>query len=167
MTQATLEAVRREITVQAPPERAFAVFTERFDTWWPRAHKIGGADLKEAVIERRQGGRWYEIDTDGSTCEWGEVLAYDPPTRLLLTWQIGSDWKYHADQASEVEVTFTPQGESTHVVLEHRHLERHGEGAERLRDSVSADGGWPSLLKLYSEALAAELSSESAAELMQ
>jgi uncharacterized protein YndB with AHSA1/START domain len=156
--------VRREITVDAPVERAFEVFTARFDTWWPRSHKIGDADLQEAVIERKTGGRWYERDVDGSECEWGEVLAYEPPHRLVLTWHVGADWKYHADQASEVEVTFTPDGESTHVILEHRHLERHGEGAERLRDAVSAGGGWPGLLKRYSDALA---SSESAAELMQ
>jgi uncharacterized protein YndB with AHSA1/START domain len=155
---------RAEITVQAPPERAFEVFAERFDTWWPRTHKIGDADLKEAVLERKQGGRWYEIDTDGSTCEWGEVLAYEPPARLVLSWHLGADWKYHADQASEVEVTFAPEGAGTRVVLEHRHLERHGEGAARMRDSVSSDGGWPGLLKRYSDALA---SSESAAELMQ
>jgi len=157
-------SARAEITVRATPDEAFDVFAHRFDSWWPRAHKIGDADLKEAVIEPRQGGRWYEIDTDGGTCEWGEVLAYEPPRRLLLSWHLGTDWKYHADQASEVEVTFTPDGESTHVILEHRHLERHGEGAERLRDAVSAGGGWPGLLKRYSDALA---SSESAAELMQ
>jgi uncharacterized protein YndB with AHSA1/START domain len=157
--------VNREITVEAPVERAFEVFTERFDTWWPRSHKIGGADLQEAVIERRAGGRWYERDVDGSECEWGTVLAYEPPHRLVLTWQIGGDWQYHADEASEIEVIFTPRGEHTHVALEHRHLERHGESAGSLRDAVATeDGGWTGLLRLYRDAL---LSRSSAAELMQ
>ena len=157
--------VNREITVDAPVERAFEVFAEHFDTWWPRSHKIGGADLREAVLERKTGGRWYELGVDGSECEWGEVLAYDPPRRLVLTWRIGPDWQYHADQASEIEVNFTPQGEHTHVTLEHRHLERHGEGAAQLRDVIAtSDGGWEGLLRLYRDAL---VSRSSAAELMQ
>ena len=157
--------VNREITVDAPVERAFQVFAERFDTWWPRSHKIGGADLAEAVIEPRAGGRWYERDVDGSECEWGTVLAFEPPHRLLLTWQIAADWRYHADQASEIEVLFTPQGDGTHVTLEHRHLERHGATAGELRDAIATeDGGWAGLLVLYRDAL---VSSESAAELMQ
>jgi uncharacterized protein YndB with AHSA1/START domain len=157
-------SVRTEITVDATPERAFDVFTRRFDGWWPRAHKIGAGDLEEAILEPRAGGRWYERDTDGSECEWGEVLAWEPPHRLVLSWQIGGDWHYHADQASEIEVRFTPVGASTRVELEHRHLERHGEGAERLRDAVSSVGGWPGLLELYRGELE---SSSSAAELMQ
>jgi uncharacterized protein YndB with AHSA1/START domain len=157
--------VNREITVEAPVERAFEVFTERFDTWWPRSHHIGEPEMREAILERRTGGRWYELGVDGSECEWGEVLAYDPPRRIVLTWHIGSDWKYHPDQASEIEVNFTPRGEHTHVTLEHRHLERHGEGAAQLRDVIAtSDGGWEGLLKLYREAL---VSNSSAAELMQ
>jgi uncharacterized protein YndB with AHSA1/START domain len=157
--------VNREITVEAPVERAFEVFTERFDTWWPRSHHIGEPEMREAVLERKTGGRWYELGVDGSECEWGEVLAYDPPRRIVLTWHIGSDWKYHADQASEIEVNFTPQGDHTHVTLEHRHLERHGEGAAELRDVIAtSDGGWEGLLRLYREAL---VSNSSAAELMQ
>jgi uncharacterized protein YndB with AHSA1/START domain len=157
--------VNREITVEAPVERAFEVFTERFDTWWPRSHHIGEPEMREAILERRTGGRWYELGVDGSECEWGEVLAYDPPRRIVLTWHIGSDWKYHAEQASEIEVNFTAQGELTHVTLEHRHLERHGEGAAQLRDVIATDdGGWEGLLKRYREAL---VSRSSAAELMQ
>jgi uncharacterized protein YndB with AHSA1/START domain len=157
--------VRKEITVDAPPELAFAVFTERFDTWWPRSHHIGEPELREAVLERRTGGRWYELGVDGSECEWGEVLAYEPPSRLVLTWRIGADWKYHADQASEIHVTFEPEGERTNVTLEHKHLERHGEGAAQLRDVIATDeGGWDGLLKLYRDAV---VSRSSAAELMQ
>ena len=102
--------VRREITVDATPEKAFEVFTTRFDSWWPRSHHIAEPEMREAVIEPREGGRWYEVGVDGSECEWGEVLAYDPPRRLVLSWHVGADWKYHADQASEIEVSFTPSG---------------------------------------------------------
>jgi uncharacterized protein YndB with AHSA1/START domain len=156
--------VSSEITVDTSVERAFEVFTTRFDAWWPRSHHIGEPDMQEAIIEPRAGGRWYELGVDGSECEWGEVLAYDPPRRLVLTWHLGGDWKYHADQASEIEVTFSPHGARTLVTLEHRHLERHGDTAEALRDAVRSEGGWPSLLRLYREVLA---SNSSAAELMQ
>ena len=156
--------VRKEITVDASPEQAFAVFTERFDTWWPRSHHIGEPELREAVLERREGGRWYELGVDGSECEWGEVLAYDPPRRQVHTWHKGPQLKYHPEQASEIEFNFEPAGERTNVTLEHRHIERHGEGAAELRDVVSSEGGWPTLLELYRGVLE---SSSSAAELMQ
>jgi uncharacterized protein YndB with AHSA1/START domain len=156
--------VRREITVDATPEKAFNVFTERFDSWWPRSHHIAEPEMREAVIEPREGGRWYEVGVDGSECEWGEVLAYDPPRRLVLSWHVGADWKYHADQASEIEVSFTPSGAQTNVTLEHRHIERHGDGAAQMRDTVGSEGGWPTLLELYRGVLE---SSSSAAELMQ
>ena len=85
-------SVNKEIVVQAPPERAFRVFTENFDSWWPRGHHIGKADMQAAILEGRANGRWYERGVDGSECDWGEVLAYDPPRRLMLSWQISSDW---------------------------------------------------------------------------
>jgi uncharacterized protein YndB with AHSA1/START domain len=153
--QATDTAVRREITVQAPPERAFAVFTEGFDKWWPRSHHIAPAELDEAIIEPRAGGRWYERGVDGSECVWGEVLAYDRPNRIVLSWRIGGDWQLEkTDTASEIEVTFTPTGDgATRVEVAHRHFERHALG-EALRDAVSAEGGWGTLLALYSEAVA-------------
>jgi uncharacterized protein YndB with AHSA1/START domain len=155
MTHATEAAVRREVTVHAPPERAFAVFAERFDAWWPRGHHIGQAEMAEAIIEPRAGGRWYERGTDGSECDWGEVLAYDPPHRLTLSWHLNGEWAYDPDpaHASEVEVTFTPTGDGTRVELTHRGFERHGASAGALRDGVSREGGWGGLLKLYSEAL--------------
>jgi uncharacterized protein YndB with AHSA1/START domain len=166
MAETTIEAVRREIVVNVAPERAFTVFTERFDSWWPRSHKIGGADMGEAVLEPRAGGRWYERDVDGSECEWGRVLAWEPPSRVVLSWAISAQWGVEADpaHASEIEVIFVPEGEgATRVTLEHRHLERHGEGAAGIRDAVSREGGWGGLLDLY----AAEASKSSEQELMQ
>jgi uncharacterized protein YndB with AHSA1/START domain len=153
MVQATHEAVRREITVDASPEKAFRVFTERFDTWWPRSHSIAQPEMQEAVLEQRQGGRWYERGVDGSTCDWGEVLTWDPPHRLVLSWHIGGDWTYDPERFSEIDVSFTPAGEGTRVQLEHRHFERHGATADALREAVGGDGGWNGLLKRYEEAL--------------
>lgn len=152
MMEATEQAVRREITVNAPPERAFAVFTERMDTWWPRTYKIGVADLDKVVVEPREGGRWYERGVDGSECAWGEVLTYDPPNRIVLTWAIAGDWQPDDGGASEIEVTFTPTAEGTHVTLEHRHFERLRLG-EAMREQVGGDGGWGGLLVRYSEAV--------------
>jgi uncharacterized protein YndB with AHSA1/START domain len=151
--QATDSAVRREITVDATPERAFFVFTEQFDSWWPKSHHIGEAELARAVIDP-EAGRWYEVGVDGSTCDWGAILAYDPPRRLTLEWRIGGTWVIETDPAavSEIDVTFTPEGDATRVTLEHRHLDRHTE-AEALRGAVGSEGGWPGLLKLYSEAV--------------
>jgi uncharacterized protein YndB with AHSA1/START domain len=155
MTQATIEAVVREVTVAAPPERAFAVFAERFDTWWPRGHHIGAAEMAEAIIEPRAGGRWYERGVDGSECDWGEVLAYDPPHRLRLSWHLDGAFAYDPDpaHASEVEVTFTPVADGTRVELVHRGLERHGATAEALRAGVTREGGWGGLLDLYAKAV--------------
>jgi uncharacterized protein YndB with AHSA1/START domain len=155
MSQTTEQmAVSRSIMVQAPPERAFAVFTERFDTWWPRSHRIAAAEMAEAIIEPRQGGRWYERGVDGSATEWGTVLAWDPPNRLVLTWLIGGAWTFETDpdRFSEIEVTFTPDGDGTRVELTHRHLERHT-APEALREAVGSEGGWPGLLKRYADAV--------------
>jgi uncharacterized protein YndB with AHSA1/START domain len=151
--EATENAVRREVTVQAPPERAFAVFTEGFDSWWPRSHSLVAADQDEVIIEPRAGGRWYERGVDGTECVWGEVLAYEPPSRLVLSWRIGGDFKLEANAASEIEVTFTPAGEgATRVELTHRHLDRHALGAD-LAESVAAEGGWGTLLDGYARAV--------------
>src|SRR5439155_9526640 len=122
---------------------AFRTFTASFDSWWPREHHIGQADLAEAVLEPGTGGRWYEKGVDGSECEWGRVLAWEPPHRVVLAWHIGGDWQYHPDQFSEVEVRFTAEGpDATRVELEHRLLERHGESGADLQKSVGAEGGW-------------------------
>ena len=142
--------VRKQFTVAATPERAFEVFTAGFARWWPGAsHHIGQAPYKTAVLEPRVGGRWYEIGEDGSQCEWGDVLAWEPPSRLLLAWRIGADWQYHADLETEVEVTFVAEKDGTRVTLEHRRLERMGEAAESLRVQIDSEGGWTGILALY------------------
>ena len=142
--------VRKVVSVDATPQRAFDVFTAGFGRWWPGAsHHIGQASYKTAVLEPRVGGRWYEIGEDGSECQWGDVLAWDPPRRLVLAWRIGADWQFHAELETEVEVTFVAEGASTRVTLEHRHLERMGEAAEAVRVQIDSDSGWTGIMALY------------------
>lgn len=144
--------VRRSVRVKASAERAFRVFTEDFDSWWPRGHHIGSGSLKRAVIEERLGGRCYGEEEDGTRCPWGTVTAWDPPRLLGIAWQINGDWTYQPDlaRASEVEITFTEEGDgTTRVDLEHRHFERHGEGAEAMRTGVGGESGWGGLLGLF------------------
>jgi uncharacterized protein YndB with AHSA1/START domain len=142
--------VKKSVSVKASPERAFEVFTAGFDKWWPRSHSIGDSPLKEAIIEPREGGRWYARLENGTEAAWGDVLAWEPPRRVLLAWRIGANWQYDPDLLTEVEVTFTPEvGGATRVELEHRHLERMGEGAEAVRASVESDGGWQGLLRAF------------------
>jgi uncharacterized protein YndB with AHSA1/START domain len=152
--------VRKSVTVHTSLEHAFKVFTERFDTWWPRGHHIGTAPLQEAVIELRQGGRCFGRSIDGTECDWGTVLVWNPPHRLVLAWQINPSWQYEPDlaKASEVEVRFTPESDNVvRVDLEHRHFERHGAGAESMRTSVDAPGGWSGLLQMFVEAAEKEI----------
>jgi len=156
MTQQAIAApVRRSVTVDVPVERAFAVFTERFDTWWPASHHIGSAQYQSAVLEQRPGGRWYERGVDGSECDWGQVLVWEPPHRLLLSWQITPDWQPEPElaRASEIEVRFTVEGpERTRVDLEHRGFDRHGPAGDSIRQAVSGDGGWGGILQRYADA---------------
>ena len=146
--------VRKSIFVDAPQALAFDVFTSGIGRWWPKSHKIGPADLDRPVIEPRSGGRWYELDTDGTQCEIGKVVTWEPPARLVLTWQLNAEFKFDPHLVTEVEVQFTPEGSGTRVNLEHRHLERLGETAEALREAVDSPGGWSGLLQLYAEAAA-------------
>jgi uncharacterized protein YndB with AHSA1/START domain len=135
--------VRKEVVVNAPAAHAFRVFTDGVDRWWPRQHHIGKSPLKRAVIEPRKGGRWYSICEDGSECDIGGVLVWDPPHRLLLSWQITGEWKFDPSFLTEVEVTFTADGPAkTVVVLEHRKLEAYGAQATAIRDMIGADSGW-------------------------
>ena len=141
--------VRKTIFVNAPQAHAFEVFTAGIGRWWPKTHKIGPADLDRPIVEPKEGGRWYELDVDGSECEIGKVLLWDPPARLILAWQLTPDWAYDPDLITEVEVTFTPEGKGTRVNLEHRNLERVGERVDTMRETVSGPGGWPALLELF------------------
>jgi len=144
--------VLKAISVRASVERAFDVFTHGFDTWWPREHHIGTSPMKRAIIEGKAGGRCYSEQADGTDCPWGSVLVWDPPMRVVIAWQITPQWKYEPDLAksSEVEITFTPEaGGTTRVQLEHRHFERHGEGAAAMKSGVDSPNGWGGLLVLY------------------
>jgi uncharacterized protein YndB with AHSA1/START domain len=159
MTMQTVDTVvRRSIVVDAPIDRAFSVFTDGIDSWWPREHTIGSAPLAEMVLEQRVGGRAYGRDVEGGESDWGRVLIYEPPQRVVVSWDIDLTWKRELDpaKASEFEVRFTAEGpERTRVELEHRHLERHGEGWEQMRDAVGSPGGWNSGLEAFAKAAAA------------
>ena len=156
MTETTV-AARRSITVQAPPERAFEVFTNGFSTWWPlESHHIGATMATEVVMETHAGGRWFERDADGRECDWGYVTAFEPPHRVVLAWHLNAEWAFDPDpaKATDVEVTFTPAGDGgTLVELEHRGFEKHGEAGLKMRDAVSAPGGWTDLLEMYAKAV--------------
>ena len=143
--------VRKSVRVDAGAARAFDVFTAGLTRWWPRSHHIGAAPMKEGVIEPRVGGRWYERGEDGSECEWGKVLVWEPPYRVVLAWNINPQFKYDPTRFSEVEVRFIAEGAAvTRVELEHRNLDRFGadEGAE-LRVKVDAPNGWTAIMALY------------------
>ena len=139
--------VRKSIRIEAPQVHAFEVFTARIGKWWPASHHIGAADMREAVIELRAGGRWYEKGVDGRETEWGKVLAFEPPARIVLSWHLNSQFKIDPGVRSEVEVRFIAEGGATRVELEHR-LE--AADAEALRTTVEGPQGWAMLLGLYS-----------------
>jgi uncharacterized protein YndB with AHSA1/START domain len=149
--------VRESILVEASAERAFSVFTDGIASWWPEDHHILQAELAEMVFEPHVGGHVYDRGVDGSECRWARVLAYEPPHRLVFSWDIRLDWQIESDPAktSEVEVRFIPEAsDRTRVELEHRHLERHGDGWENMRDAVGSPDGW----RKGMEALAGQLS---------
>jgi uncharacterized protein YndB with AHSA1/START domain len=151
-TQATANTVRSSIVVEAPIERAFRVFTEDFGRFKPREHNLLGVEIAETVFEPRAGGHICDRGVDGSECRWARVLAYEPPERVVFSWDISPRWQVETEleKTSEVEVRFvaeTPR--RTRVELEHRHLERHGAGWEGVREGVGSDGGWPRYLRAY------------------
>jgi uncharacterized protein YndB with AHSA1/START domain len=148
--------VRKTIHVRAAPERAFHVFTAEMTRWWHPDHHIGKSPLKAAVVEPRAGGRWYEIDEDGSTCEWGKVLVWEPPGRVVFAWQLTSEWKYDPAFVTEVEVCFIPDGNGTRIELEHRNLERYGQAADSVRRSLDSPEGWAGGLRLFAAAVEAK-----------
>jgi uncharacterized protein YndB with AHSA1/START domain len=151
-------AIRTDIVVDAPQDRAFRVFTEQFDKIKPREHNMLEVDIADSVFEPREGGRVYDRGVDGSECQWARVLAYEPPDRILFTWDISPRWQIEDDlsRASEVEVRFIAESaERTRVELEHRHLDRHGEGWESLSEGVAGDQGWPLYLSRFADRIRA------------
>ena len=154
-------SLRKVTMVQAPPAVAWRVFTEQMGTWWPLAvYKIGKANAVDAVMEPRVGGRWYERGDDGSTCDWGSVLLWEPPTRLVLSWDINANWQYDPDLKTEIEVRFIAEGESaTRVELEHRKLDRYGARRDEMRRIFDTEGDWGRLLAMFA-ARAAEGAAE-------
>ncbi len=151
-------SVRKFRIIEAPQSLAWRVFTERMSTWWPLGqYKIGKVVAVEAVIEPRVGGRWFERGEDGSTCDWGEVLVWEPPTRLVLSWDITADWQYDPNLNTEVEVRFIADGEArTRVELEHRRLDRFGARRDEMRRIFDTEGDWGRLLESFGAAATAE-----------
>jgi uncharacterized protein YndB with AHSA1/START domain len=152
-----MTAIRHAIVVQAPIERAFSVFTDDFGRFKPREHNLLAADIAETVFEPRVGGHVIDRGVDGSECRWARVLAYEPPDRVVISWDISPRWQIEDDLAktSEVEVRFVAEApDRTRVELEHRHLDRHGDGWEAVRDGVDAGDGWPLYLRRYADVVA-------------
>lgn len=152
----TATSVRKEVVVDALPQVAFDVFTTRFGDWWPSSYRVGQGDVEAFVLEPREGGRWFERNTAGTESTWGQVVVCQPPRRLVLTWGLDARWQPDADHASEVEVTFTDaEGGRTRVVLEHRHLDRAGDGWQALREQVGGEAGWSGILAGYAVVVSA------------
>jgi uncharacterized protein YndB with AHSA1/START domain len=153
-TQAAETSVRTSIVVEAPIERAFRVFTEDFDRIKPREHNMLAVDIAETVFEPRAGGRIFDRGVDGSECHWARVLAFEPPDRLLFSWDVSPRWQVETDleRTSEVEVRFIAEApDRTRVELEHRNLDRHGAGWEATREGVGGEGGWPLYLQRFAD----------------
>jgi uncharacterized protein YndB with AHSA1/START domain len=144
-------SVRKVSMVAAPPVVAWRVFTERMGTGWPLAvYKIGKVNAVDAVIEPRVGGRWYERGDDGSTCDWGSVLVWEPPSRLVLSWDVSADWQYDPELKTEIEIRFIAVGEDgTRVELEHRKLDRYGARRDEMRRIFDTEGDWGRLLAMF------------------
>ena len=157
MSELTTEVVLRQIVVAAPIERAFEVFTTRFGDIKPRDHNLMSSPIVDTVLEPRVGGRIYDRAEDGSECEWAHVLAYEPPDRVVFSWDIGVQWTLEPDprNRSEVEVRFIAEApDRTRVELEHRNLDRHGPGWPALRSAVAGDHGWPLYLSRFAAVFA-------------
>jgi uncharacterized protein YndB with AHSA1/START domain len=151
-------SIRKVMTVEASQPIAWRVFTAGMSTWWPLAHyKIGKANAVAAVVEPFAGGRWYEKGEDGSTCDWGKVLSWEPTSRLVLSWDISADWQYDPDLGTELEIRFIVEGENrTRVELEHRRLDRYGARRDEMRAIFDKSGDWGRLLAGFAKVAAAE-----------
>ena len=158
-TRVSPAPIKQSIVVEAPIERAFKVFTEDFGSFKPREHNLLAVPIAETIFEPRVGGHIYDRGIDGSECRWARVLAFEPPHRLLLSWDISPRWQIETDpdHTSEWEVRFIAETPSrTRLELEHRHLERHGDGWEGVRAGVDGNQGWPLYLRRFAERMARE-----------
>jgi hypothetical protein len=158
--------VRKSVRVPVPVERAFSIFVEQMETWWPATHHIAPNPFQSIIIEPRAGGRWYERDAQGNDCLWGFVRAWDPPGFVTLSWHLQSDWAFHPDpaRASDIDLRFTAEGAAaTLVELTHYNLERHGEGYAEFRDSLDGPGAWTLILDLYAAEFAKAAAKETTA----
>lgn len=145
--------VRRSVTVDVDQQRAFDVFTQGMDVWWPPDHHLGSTAMTKMTVEPRVGGRCFSSHEDGAEITWATVLSWEPPSRLVIGWHINADWRCDPSFVTEVEVTFMPDGTgSTLVELEHRDLERFGDRQGEIVASLDADGGWPGILRRYAAA---------------
>lgn len=161
MLSSNVSPIRKSVVVNAGVERAFALFVDKFDAIKPREHNLLAAPIAETVFEPRVGGHIYDVGVDGSRCEWARVLAYEPPSRVVFSWDVGPTWQLESDptKTSEVEVRFIAESsDSTRVELEHRHLDRHGTGWRSVADGVGGDAGWPLYLSRYVEMAMTEAS---------
>jgi uncharacterized protein YndB with AHSA1/START domain len=157
MTTPAATSIRHEIVVEAPIERAFSVFTTGFGSFKPPEHNILGVDIAETIFEPREGGHVYDRGVDGSECRWARVLAYEPPNRVVISWDISPQWQIETDieKTSEVDVRFIAETPNrTRVELEHRNLDRHGNGWDAVRDGVDSESGWPLYLRRFADVLA-------------
>jgi uncharacterized protein YndB with AHSA1/START domain len=156
-TPAAATSIRHEIVVEAPIERAFSVFTTGFGSFKPPEHNILGVDIAETIFEAREGGHVYDRGVDGSECRWARVLAYEPPHRVVISWDISPQWQIETDieKTSEVDVRFIAETPNrTRVELEHRNLDRHGNGWDAVRDGVDGESGWPLYLRRFADVVA-------------
>ncbi len=164
MSNAHATSVETSIVVEAPLDHAFSVFTEDIGSWWPPEHHILQSELAEMVFEPHQGGHVYDRGVDGGECRWARVLVYEPPRRVVFSWDVSLAWQIENDprKASEVEVTFAAEAPGrTRVTLEHRHIDRHGDGWEQMRDAVGSTEGWMNGLRSFSRRLEASQSTTS------
>lgn len=158
MTPSHVGPVQRRLVVNLGLERAFQLFIERFDDIKPRDHNLLAVPIAETVFEPREGGHIFDVGVDGSQCRWSRVLIYQPPHRVVFSWDIGPTWQLETDlrKTSEVEVRFIAESDTrTRVELEHRNLDRHGDGWRSVADGIGGEGGWPLYLRRYAE-IAAE-----------
>jgi uncharacterized protein YndB with AHSA1/START domain len=156
-TPADATSIRHEVVVEAPRERAFSVFTNDFGSFKPPEHNMLGVEIADTIFEPRVGGHVYDRGIDGSECRWARVLAYEPPERVVISWDISPRWQIEtdSDRTSEVEVRFIAESpDRTRVELEHRNLDRHGDGWETVREGVDSEGGWPLYLRRFADLLA-------------